>query len=177
VERLLCLAATVRVFKLEVHEALAVLVHVDVHHPSVLGALVPHVLGDLHPPLLRRLTQGVEQILEQHAGRGDGGARAQNALGVGASMGGCHDTASAPWGRGGRRGRGRLEEEKQAEWAGEQTGLGTLEPTVPPLGPHCAPTGSIASITRRFKIRLGLHKQARQGDVELLQRWIHQPHG
>mmetsp|Transcript_15543 Transcript_15543/g.37641 ORF Transcript_15543/g.37641 Transcript_15543/m.37641 type:complete len:349 (-) Transcript_15543:775-1821(-) len=58
--------------ELDVHEALAVLVHVHVAHRPVAPALVLDVLGDVLAPLGLRLRRGVEHVLEKQALRGDG---------------------------------------------------------------------------------------------------------
>mmetsp|Transcript_13279 Transcript_13279/g.47658 ORF Transcript_13279/g.47658 Transcript_13279/m.47658 type:complete len:238 (+) Transcript_13279:1160-1873(+) len=57
--------------ELEVHEPLAVLVHVAVRHRAVFPALVLHVLRDVVPPLRLRLLFRVEQVLQQQRLRRD----------------------------------------------------------------------------------------------------------
>ena len=82
-QRLLRLCAPRRVAKLEVDEALAIFIDKRVRDLAELLALTLHVFGDVQPPLGIGLLLGVEQVLQQQAGRGNRRPGTENALGDG----------------------------------------------------------------------------------------------
>mmetsp|Transcript_44573 Transcript_44573/g.113908 ORF Transcript_44573/g.113908 Transcript_44573/m.113908 type:complete len:708 (-) Transcript_44573:7-2130(-) len=85
--------------KLQVHKALALLVHVVVQDRPKLRALLLDILANLNVPIWLRLSFGVKHVLQQQARRRNGRRRPQHAL---------HVRQRVRGGSGRRRGHGGL---------------------------------------------------------------------